>query len=119
MVREYVQSPLLVLDDLGAGSLSDHAIRECNDRWTEGKTREAASNHRSSYRMKLLTTKAVSELFSVPAGTLRYWRKVGLGPAWVKLEGSIRYAEEDVLRYIEQRRRIPSVRAYMEERDAV
>lgn len=50
-------------------------------------------------QMKLLTTKSVPELFSVPAGTLRYWRKVGLGPAWIKLEGSIRYAEDDVLRY--------------------
>ena len=69
--------------------------------------------------MRLLTTKAVSEMLSVPEGTIRYWRKVGLGPASIKLEGSIRYAEEDVLQYIEQRRRIPSVRAYMEERDAV
>ena len=69
--------------------------------------------------MKLLTTKSVSDLLSVPEGTLRYWRKVGLGPVWIKLEGSIRYAEKDVLQYIEQRRRIPSVRAYMEERDAV
>lgn len=69
--------------------------------------------------MKLLTTKAVSESLSIPQGTLRYWRKVGLGPAWVKLEGSIRYAEEDVLLYIQQHRRIPSVRAYMEESDAV
>ena len=69
--------------------------------------------------MRLLTTKSVSEMLSVPEGTIRYWRKVGLGPTWIKLEGSIRYAEEDVLLYIEQRRRIPSVRAYMEERDAV
>jgi DNA-binding transcriptional MerR regulator len=69
--------------------------------------------------MKLLTTKSVSEMLSVPEGTLRYWRKVGLGPASVKLEGSIRYAEDDVLQYIEQHRRIPTVRAYMEERDAV
>ena len=67
--------------------------------------------------MKLLTTNVVSEMTSIPGGTLRYWRKVGLGPAWVKLEGSIRYAEEDVLRYIERNRRTPSVRAYMEEHD--
>jgi len=69
--------------------------------------------------MKLLTTNAVAEMISVPGGTLRYWRKVGLGPPWVKLEGSIRYAEEDILRYIERNRRTPSVRAYMEEKDAV
>ena len=69
--------------------------------------------------MKLLTTASVSESLSIPQGTLRYWRKVGLGPAWVQLEGSIRYVEDDVLQYIEQHCRIPSVRAYMEEHDAV
>jgi hypothetical protein len=40
-------------------------------------------------------------------------------PPWVKLERSIRYAEEDVLRYIERNRRTPSVRAYMEEKNAI
>ena len=64
--------------------------------------------------MKLLTTAAVSELTSIPMGTLRYWRAQGIGPAWVKLEGSIRYREEDVLEYIARNRRIPSVRAAME-----
>lgn len=70
-------------------------------------------------KLKLLTSKAVSEMLSVPEGTLRYWRKVGLGPSWVKLEGSIRYTEDDVLRYIERNRRTPSVRAYMEEQRAL
>jgi DNA-binding transcriptional MerR regulator len=69
--------------------------------------------------MKLLTTAAVAEMLSVPKGTLRYWRNVGLGPPWIKLEGSIRYAEEEVLRYIERNRRTPSVRVYMEENNAV
>jgi predicted site-specific integrase-resolvase len=73
----------------------------------------------SGFVMKLLTTKSVSELLSIPEGTIRYWRKVGVGPTWVKLEGSIRYPEEDVLRYIEQNRRTPSVRAYAEENDVV
>jgi DNA-binding transcriptional MerR regulator len=68
---------------------------------------------------RLLTAKAVSEMLSVPEGTIRYWRHVGLGPTWVKLEGSIRYAEEDVLEYIRRNRRTPSVRAYMEEHDAL
>jgi hypothetical protein len=70
-------------------------------------------------QLKLLTTSMVAKMLSVPEGTLRYWRKVGLGPSWLKLEGSIRYAEEDVLRYIERNRRTPSVRAYMEERNAI
>ena len=63
----------------------------------------------------LLTSKAVSEMLSVPQGTLRYWRKVGLGPKWLKLEGSIRYDLADVLAYIDRGRRTPSVRANMEE----
>jgi hypothetical protein len=70
-------------------------------------------------QLKLLTTSMVAKMLSVPEGTLRYWRKVGLGPSWLKLEGSIRYAEEDVLRYIVGNRRTPSVRAYMEERNAI
>lgn len=69
--------------------------------------------------MKLLTTTVVSDILSIPEGTLRYWRKVGLGPAWIKLEGTIRYAEEDVLRYISRNRRTPSVRAHVEEIDAL
>jgi DNA-binding transcriptional MerR regulator len=69
--------------------------------------------------MRLLTTKSLAEMISVPEGTVRYWRKVGLGPPWIKLEGSIRYAEEDILEYIDRNRRTPSVRAYMEEKDAL
>jgi DNA-binding transcriptional MerR regulator len=65
----------------------------------------------------LLKPREVSAMLSVPDGTLRYWRAAGLGPAWVKLEGSIRYDLADVLRYIESGRRTPSVRAYMEEQD--
>jgi predicted site-specific integrase-resolvase len=68
---------------------------------------------------RLLTARAVSELLSVPEGTIRYWRNVGLGPPWIKLEGSIRYAEQDVLEYIRRNRRTPSVRAYVEEKDAL
>lgn len=84
---------------------------------------KAATSEQSSSpvlkRAKLLTTEAVAEMLSVPVGTLRYWRSAGLGPAWIKLEGSIRYALEDILDYIRCNRRTPSVRAYMEEEDAV
>ena len=66
---------------------------------------------------KLLNSAAVAQVLSVPEGTLRYWRKVGVGPRWVKLEGSIRYDLADVLQYIDERRRTPSVRANMEEND--
>lgn len=66
---------------------------------------------------KLLTSKAVAEMMSVPESTLRYWRAAGVGPLWVKLEGSVRYDLADVLAYIERGRRVPSVRANMEEND--
>lgn len=66
--------------------------------------------------IQLLTSKQVSDMICVAEGTLRYWRNVGLGPVWHKLEGSIRYSLEDVHAYVEDSRRIPAVRAYMEER---
>jgi predicted site-specific integrase-resolvase len=65
--------------------------------------------------IKLMTSKQLSEIFGIPEGTLRYWRNVGLGPVWHKLEGSIRYALEDVEVYLRSSRRVPSVRAFMEE----
>ena len=65
----------------------------------------------------LLSSKAVAEMLALREGTLRYWRNVGIGPAWLKLEGTIRYDLADVLRYIESGRRTPSVRANMEEND--
>lgn len=66
---------------------------------------------------RLLPSKAVAEVLAVPEGTLRYWRKIGVGPRWIKLEGSIRYDLADVVEYIERGRRTPSVRAFMEEHD--
>jgi hypothetical protein len=65
--------------------------------------------------VQLLTSKQVAAMLVVPEGTLRYWRNVGLGPVWHKLEGSIRYDLADVLRYVAENRRIPSVRAYVED----
>ena len=65
----------------------------------------------------LLSSKAVAGMLAIPEGTLRYWRNVGIGPAWVKLEGTIRYDLADVLGYIDRGRRTPSVRANMEEND--
>lgn len=65
----------------------------------------------------LLSSKQVAEMLGIPEGTLRYWRKTGVGPAWIKMEGTIRYDLADVQVYVERNRRIPSVRAYMEERD--
>lgn len=66
--------------------------------------------------IKLLASRQLSDILGVPEGTLRYWRNVGLGPVWHKLEGSIRYALEDVEAYLQSSRRVPSVHAFMEQR---
>jgi helix-turn-helix protein len=63
---------------------------------------------------RLVSTASAAEVLAVPAGTLRYWRKVGVGPAWVKLEGTVRYDVADLEAYIEQCRHQPSVRAHVE-----
>ena len=67
--------------------------------------------------VQLLKSRQVAEMLGIPEGTLRYWRNVGIGPVWHKLEGSIRYDVDDVSRYVAKNRRIPSVRAFMEEHD--
>lgn len=66
---------------------------------------------------QLLTSKQLAQMLSIPEGTLRSWRATGIGPVWHKLEGSVRYDVDDVSRYVERNRRIPSVRAFMEEHD--
>ena len=35
--------------------------------------------------MNLLTTNEAAKFLRKPAGTLRYWRAVGIGPCYVKL----------------------------------
>ena len=67
---------------------------------------------------RLLTTNEAAELMNIPAGTLRYWRKIGVGPVWLKLEGTIRYDAADIEAYLNQSRRQPSVRAAID-REAV
>jgi len=64
----------------------------------------------------LLTSKQVGAMLNIPSGTLRYWRNVGVGPVWHKLQGSIRYDLQDVEAYVTKSRHIPSVRVFMEER---
>lgn len=70
----------------------------------------------NSMAIQFLTGKQVSMMLGIPEGTLRYWRNVGLGPIWHKLEGSVRYDLADVEAYVKSSRRVPSVRAFMEQR---
>lgn len=63
-------------------------------------------------RKKLLYPKEVSELLCKPVGTLSNWRNQGFGPAYVKVGHSVRYFEEDVLRFLEMHRIEPSNQDY-------
>ena len=81
------------------------------------RTNRIGPNGAATKTPPLLSSAQVAEMLGIPEGTLRYWRKTGVGPAWIKMEGTIRYDLADVQAYVERNRRIPSVRAYMEERD--
>lgn len=51
-----------------------------------------------------LKTAEAAELAGMPESTMRYFRHVGRGPKSFKLGRSVRYAEEDVLAWIEAAR---------------
>ncbi len=65
----------------------------------------------------LITPKEAARILVRPESTLRYWRCVGVGPQWIKIEGRIFYDVANLVEYIERGRRRPSVRAYVEEHD--
>jgi hypothetical protein len=51
-------------------------------------------------------------MWDMPESTLRYWRCAGIGPAYVKLGGRIKYDLGDVEAYVRANKRKPSVRAH-------
>lgn len=55
---------------------------------------------------KLITAEEAGRLLGgnkpIPSSTLAYWRKNGQGPAYLKIGRTYRYAEAEVLNYIEQ-----------------
>jgi predicted site-specific integrase-resolvase len=58
----------------------------------------------------ILTEKeAAKRLFARP-DTLRKWRTRGRGPTYLKLSGKIRYRADDLEKFIEQSRVVPSER---------
>jgi DNA-binding transcriptional MerR regulator len=48
----------------------------------------------------LMTTNDVETEFGIPAGTLRYYRSSGVGPASFRLAGRVRYRRAEVLAWI-------------------
>ncbi len=67
---------------------------------------------RTNNGSRLVSTKELSKMWDMPESTLRYWRCAGIGPAYVKLGGRIKYDLVDVEAYVRANKRKPSVRAH-------
>lgn len=52
---------------------------------------------------KLLYPKEAANLLGLSVRTLERYRCVGLGPKFLKLSRSVRYREEDLIEWLEQR----------------
>ncbi len=55
-------------------------------------------------RQRLLDPKQTSETLAKPVRTLANWRSKRYGPPFIRVGGSIRYREEDVLAFLESGR---------------
>ena len=60
--------------------------------------------------MNLRSTEEAADFLHKPAGTLRYWRAVGLGPSYVKLGRTVLYDEDELVNFIKSNTVVPSVR---------
>jgi Helix-turn-helix domain len=58
----------------------------------------------------LLTTAEAAAFMRTPEGTLRYWRAVGKGPAYIKLPKQVVYQQADVESFVSSNIVVPSVR---------
>ena len=63
----------------------------------------------------LRTTEEAAKWLASCPGTLRAWRSSSAGPGYLKLEGLVRYDVRDLQEYLCRCRRVPSVRANMED----
>jgi excisionase family DNA binding protein len=57
----------------------------------------------------LLDTEEAAEYMRVPAGTLRQWRYLGRGPAYVHVGRAVRYREGDLDAWLEANTTRPAV----------
>jgi hypothetical protein len=49
----------------------------------------------------LFTPSEVAEILGVSVGTLANWRVYGTGPKFLRVNGGVRYAKTDLLRFLE------------------
>lgn len=64
---------------------------------------------------RLVNTRRAAEILGRSPATLKRWRYESVGPAYVEMEGRVRYDVAVLIDYINENTRVPSVRAYMEE----
>lgn len=70
--------------------------------------------------LRLITARKAAEMLGKSPATLKQWRYMGIGPDYVKMEGSIMYDVAVLEEYILKNTRVPSVRAARENaREAV
>jgi hypothetical protein len=63
----------------------------------------------------LLNTDAAAELLGVLPTTLRDWRSLERGPPYIKVSPKcIRYAPEDLIKWRDERRHVPSVQGVVD-----
>lgn len=62
--------------------------------------------------MKLITTQQAANIMGVEPSTLRNWRCAKTGPPFIRItKRSVKYDENDIQKYVAERRFVPSVRA--------
>ena len=65
--------------------------------------------------MKLISTEQAAEMLGVKPSTLRAWRCSKIGPPFTRLtKQSVKYVQEDIEKYVAERRFTPSVHASSE-----
>lgn len=57
----------------------------------------------------LLTERELAERLRLKPETLRRWRHERRGPGWIRVEGAVRYSQDELARFIAMRR-FPSER---------
>ena len=60
--------------------------------------------------LRLVSSKEAARMLGIPEGTLRYWRSVECGPAWIKPGRRALYSMDDLVEFVARGRRDPSVR---------
>lgn len=59
----------------------------------------------TTYLIKLFTTKETADLLGLKSNSLEIWRLQGKGPKFRKIGRLVRYAESDILEYLDSQTR--------------